>query len=591
MAGEVLVLETEPVGAEGRRVSDWLTAIEIDWHACTSGQLLSADLEPKDAKPCLLVSWSALAQLHEMVGRTGRSLESFLRSFDKVCVHTFDPAMVTPDLLRDLTGCTGAQVAPCVPGGSRYRVSASHRQIAGSFSGLESSPVQPETDFTLVFTASNRTVDYLISVDGKGLLTRVRGGPAELFLISSTRIVDVALPCLANVDVRPHFSSLVPMLLFLRYAFGDSSWQPRANFANCIVDDALLHPRYGFLKLPDLAQAAQDLSFTATIAFIPWNYRRSDRTILSLFARSFPALAICAHGCSHTGAEFGTSDESYLLQLSLLARRRMEAHQALTGLGFERVMVFPQGVFWAEALQALRAGGFLAAVNTEVVDKSRGAGIRLQDLFQPSVTCHGGVPLFVRRNAQDDLVNFAFDIFIGKPCLIGAHHDFFRNGMQPLCELVLKLNALEGRLRWTNLERLVRQSVALKRGPDGRKKVRLYCDASLIEPFGADGEEAVEFVLAQSVGGAIVSVTVGDRPVPFSLARGMASFAARLDSRSPTPIEIHRSRPSASLDKFTERASPSRIAARRYLAEFRDNYLSRSKWALKLVAAARGGLV
>src|SRR5947209_7906263 len=229
MAGQVLVLESEPVGAEGRRVSDWLAALGIDWHASTPGQVLSADLEPKDAKPCLLVSWSALAQLHEIVGRTGRSLESVLQSFDKVCVHTFDPAMVTPDLLRHLTGCTGAQVAPCVPGGSKYRVSASHRQITGSFSGLESSPVQPETDFTLAFTASNRTVDYLISVDGKRLLTRMQRGSAELFLISSTRVVDVALPCLANIDVRAHFSSLVPMLLFLRYAFGDSSWQPRAN--------------------------------------------------------------------------------------------------------------------------------------------------------------------------------------------------------------------------------------------------------------------------------------------------------------------------------------------------------------------------
>src|SRR5205807_8428483 len=107
------------------------------------------------------------------------------------------------------------------PRGSQYRVSAGHSEITGSFSGLESSPVQPQGDFTLALTAPKRSIDYLISIDGKGLLTRIRGGSAELFLISSSRVVDIALPCLTNIDVRAHFSSLVPLILFLRYSCGD----------------------------------------------------------------------------------------------------------------------------------------------------------------------------------------------------------------------------------------------------------------------------------------------------------------------------------------------------------------------------------
>jgi hypothetical protein len=587
MASQVYVLESEQLAAEGTHVSKLLIALGIDWASCTLEQMLSGDLERREAKPCLLVSWSALAQLDQTLSRIGRSLDRTLKSFDKVCVHTFDPAIVTPQLLHHLTGCTSAQIVPCVGGGSKYRVSASHSRIAGSFSGLESSPVRPQVDFTLALASPNRGVDYLICIDGTGLLTRIRGGPAELFLISSTEVVDVALPCLANIDVRRYFSSLVPILLFLRYALGDSSWQPRANFANWILDDAPLHARYGFLKLSELALAVQDLSFAVTIGFIPWNYRRSDSRIVSLFARNFPALAICAHGCSHTGAEFGVSDSSYLAHLSLLARRRMEAHQEITGLGFERVMVFPQGVLSAEALRCLRAGGFLAAVNTEIMDGSRGEGILLKDLLQPAVTCHGGVPLFVRRKADDDLVNFAFDIFVGKPCLIVAHHDFFRHGMQPMRDLVVRLNALGGRLRWTNLETLVRQSYALKRGPDDRRKIRLYCDASIIEPLGTDLEKEVEFVREENNGGGIQSVTVGGLPVTFRVEGGTLSFATRLDSCSPIPIEIHRSPWSVSLDNFTERGSAFRIATRRYLSEFRDNHLSRSEWARKLVALAR----
>jgi hypothetical protein len=187
-------------------------------------------------------------------------------------------------------------------------------------------------------------------------------------------------------------------------------------------------------------------------------------------------------------------------------------------------------------------------------------------------------------------VNFAFDIFIGKPCLIGVHHDFFRSGMRPLRDLVGRLDALGGRLRWTNLETLVRQSFALKRGPEGRNRIRVYADASVIEPLGGDREEEVEFVQEENNGGAVQSVTVGGRRVAFSVAGGVLSFEARLDSRSPTPVEIHRDPWSSSLDTFTERASESRIAARRYLSEFRDNYLSRSRRALKLVTTLRNGL-
>src|SRR4030095_5479305 len=295
-------------------------------------QILSVNLEHRAAKPCLLISWSALAQLADSVAGRRYSLDRVLQSFDKVCVHTFDPTVVTPELLLQLTGSARARIVPCSTGASKYRVSASHRQITGPFSGLESTPTQPDVDFTLGLEASSRIVDSLISIEGNGLLTRISGGPTELFLISSSRVLDINLPCLVNIDVRGDFSSLIPILLFLRYACADSGWQPKANFANWMVDDALLQPRYGFLKLRELARAVQDLGTAATVAFIPWNYRRSNREIISLFARGFPALAVCVHGCSHIGAEFGIPDASHLPQLSLLSRTRRGAPKAITGL-------------------------------------------------------------------------------------------------------------------------------------------------------------------------------------------------------------------------------------------------------------------
>ena len=127
--------------------------------------------------------------------------------------------------------------------------------------------------------------------------------------------------------------------------------------------------------------------------------------------------------------------------------------RAETSLGFDRVMVFPQGRFSGEAMRALRASPMLSAVNTELVDCQTGAGVKGHELLRPAIMSFGGFPLFMRRRAEEASANFALDLLLGKPCLIVTHHQFFEDGLKPLRAAVDRLNALQPDLVWTNLER------------------------------------------------------------------------------------------------------------------------------------------
>jgi len=62
------------------------------------------------------------------------------------------------------------------------------------------------------------------------------------------------------------------------------------------VDDAWLREPYGYLQYSDLLQEMRRHNFHTTIAFIPWNYDRSEPDVISLFRANSDRLSICIHG-------------------------------------------------------------------------------------------------------------------------------------------------------------------------------------------------------------------------------------------------------------------------------------------------------
>src|SRR6185436_17611319 len=117
-------------------------------------------------------------------------------------------------------------------------------------------------------------------------------------------------------------------------------------------------------------------------------------------------------------------------------------HRALFGVPFDEVMVFPQGIFSTAAMAALRASGYLAAVNSTPEPIDTEGTLQLRDVIDVAVTRFSGFPLFTRRYPSQ-LAELAFDLFLGKPAFIVEHAGYFRDGYESLIEMLDGLHRIE----------------------------------------------------------------------------------------------------------------------------------------------------
>ncbi|MGD9973957.1 MAG: hypothetical protein AB7S77_12930 [Desulfatirhabdiaceae bacterium] len=190
-------------------------------------------------------------------------------------------------------------------------------------------------------------------------------------------------------------------------------------------------------------------NFFTEIAFIPFNYKRSNPKTTRLFAANSDYYAICVHGCNHTGNEFGGSGYKELSDLSSTALWRMEQHKRITGLPYDPVMVFPQGQFSSTAMKVIKDQGYFAAFNSN---------IRAVDTpFEPfaieyqyfSTKMYHNFPLFLRLNPKNKS-HFVDAVASGHPIVIDTHHSDFRNGYKAITDLVDWINSF-GNIKWTSL--------------------------------------------------------------------------------------------------------------------------------------------
>jgi peptidoglycan/xylan/chitin deacetylase (PgdA/CDA1 family) len=209
------------------------------------------------------------------------------------------------------------------------------------------------------------------------------------------------------------------------------------NYACIIIDDPLLKENYGFLNYRELLALMDRHNFHTTIAFIPWNYNRTDRKIAALFRERQDRFSLCVHGCDHTEGEFARTDPNYLEVKVKLATARMIEHEKRTGLAFDRVMVFPHGKFSNEALEALRRNLYLAAINA-VPEPVNGP---IASEF----------PLFIGYKPEN--LDLSYD-----PAFIVLHHDFFKKGYERLIDFVNRINARGA--KWESVGNIVRRYVS-----------------------------------------------------------------------------------------------------------------------------------
>jgi len=225
----------------------------------------------------------------------------------------------------------------------------------------------------------------------------------------------------------------------------------KETLACLVIDDPLLKPTYGNIDYSVLLQEMKEHSFFTEIAFIPWNYKRSNPNTIRLFAENPEYFAICVHGCDHTGNEFGKKDYNELVALSSTALWRMEQHKKITGLPYDPVIVFPQGKFSSTAMKVLKDLGYFAAFNSglKALDLEDKYSIEPIEYLKPATLIYHDFPLFLRRYPEE-MKSVLEDFNNGRPIIIVEHHGAFRNGYKEITDLVDWINNM-GNVRWTSL--------------------------------------------------------------------------------------------------------------------------------------------
>ena len=570
-----LLLTGPQTGSEETHVNDVAVSLGVPLRALPVKELVAGSLSSPNRDCRLFCSSGTFVQLIEAFDR-----RETLRGFWTGQVHS---AFVwagtdaeTEKLLRRLTRDSNASIRHRQCRGGTWKIEDTLPDLCGPLRGLSIAQPQGAEDHFFVYDkAALPELSVVISTDGGAVFVRIEHQGVPVFISAAPGIVDVTTRLVdRNFDVRNHFLSTVPAVAYTKWAFPVSSWKTFEVRACLVIDDLLLRPQYGRLNFQEMLVAMTSRNFSTSIAFIPWNWRRNASETVRLFKENAERYSLSIHGCDHTGAEFGTLSTEVLAWKANQALDRMDRLESRAAIPYDRVMVFPQGVFSSKAMSILKQANYTAAVNTEVVSVPSDQTVTISDVWDAAVMNYADFPIFTRRYPEQGVENFAFDVLLGKPCLVVIHHQNCRNHLKELSEFIDSLNALRCRLTWGSLADAVRRTY----------RQRTCTGAIEIEMYGLDLDlrnhlaERKHFKVRKKERepDSIHKVRIDSKEVSWEAAGGYICFDTELDPGEKAAISIRfrgHDQGGRTTDTFAYRV---KTALRRYLSEVRDNYVSRS---------------
>ncbi len=530
----------------------------------------------------VVTSWQALAKFCQNSGAerdplAGRTILAYGWRESKEC----------QEFASKLTRGAISGIKPANQSNSQISFAPAARDLSGPLAGMKFDARPDPGRVSFLLAGEGRAIREILSCDGEPIFVEIELAGARIYFLGTDRFADLGARLEKGFSLTDEVEALAPLIMFVRKHFGQRCWHAEKVRACLIIDDPLLRSNYGFLNYSELLRSMESHHYATSIAFIPWNYRRTDPAVARVF-REFPnRLSICVHGCDHTGGEFATTHEPELRQLLHSALWRMEQHQNLSGVPFDPVMVFPQGRFSHAAMRALGDSRLWAAINsTPFPTDYDGAALTLADLCEPAITSFSECTLFVRRYPKNP-AEFAFDLFLGKPLLMVEHHQCFQDGTKTIEEFIGKLNALDDSIEWASPAAICSQACLRRQTGEKQWETRFYTDQFCLANHH-DQPADFTFVRRMSPGRKIESIRIDGKTTEWHEKDGDLRFSARLAARQKASVAIARAAPPPLSGAFHRGPiNETKVSVRRHLSEFRDNFVDKSPLATKAVRAAR----
>ncbi|MFQ5631419.1 MAG: hypothetical protein ACE5I1_21815 [bacterium] len=376
--------------------------------------------------------------------------------------------------------------------------------------------------------------------------------------------------------VKKEVFELLPLLMFLKYAGGEKGWHNPEHYANLTIDDPWLAEPYGNLSYMSLLKEMDKVNFHTTIAFIPWNFDRSEPEVVSLFKKHPDKFSISIHGNNHDHREFYRYESSKSLRLQekniQQALARMERFRALTGLPYDRVMVFPQGIAPEKTLALLRQYNFLATVNGMNVPFGSDEPASLLFGLRPVTMQFADFASLSRTYPHTPQFAIALELFLDNPLLFYTHQDFFANGIDTFNETAEFVNAVQPGVHWVSLGNLLRHLYLMRRMDDGNYEVLAFSNDFILEN---DQEKEVTFYVRKraSLRPPIKQVKINGQMFAFETSGGYLTCTVTVPAKEQSHIIIEYEN-DFDISSIDVSKKSSRVALLRKLSDFRDMTLS-----------------
>lgn len=387
-------------------------------------------------------------------------------------------------------------------------------------------------------------------------------------------------------EILNAFPSIAADLMFVRYSAGERGWHAAAHYANFTIDDAWLHQPYGYLDYQGLLAEMERHNFHTTIAFIPWNFDRSEPGVVSLIRQHADRYSICVHGDNHDHKEF-TTEQGKPLAVQVFALKqalaRMDRFQALTGIPYDKVMVFPHSIGGEGVLAGLKEYNYLATTNSTNVPMDRPSPDGLSFALRPVTMSYGNFPSLTRYSAEVSVSPslIAVAAFLENPLLFYGHHGMFAQGIGAFDGVADEVNTISPGIQWRSLGEIARHLYLVKLRDDGNYDLRAFTSTFVVENIS--GSDRTYYIQKQENGQpAIRELEVDGRPYPHSIQGQQLTMELSVPAGQARTVAIQYANDSISAPADISKDS-ALVYSLRMASDFRDLVLPRIPLGHQLV--------
>ena len=209
----------------------------------------------------------------------------------------------------------------------------------------------------------------------------------------------------------------------------------------------------------------------------------------------------------------------------------MDKFQALTGIPYDKVFVFPHNIGSERILEQLKTYNFDATVNSLSVPMDRTRPASSLFALRPVTLSFGDFPSIARYGAAmpNPTTFIAIKEFLDNPIFFYGHQDLFANGIGAFDRIADDVNGIEPDTRWRSLGEMAEHLYLVRLRDDANYDVLTF--SSNIDLENTSGRNSVFYIeKPESDTAAIDSVSMDGRPATFELYGGV-SPAQRSDPR------------------------------------------------------------